>query len=401
MIVSTSRETLERPLREKADGGLRPLLKITAKRNVFVSIQNGHTISAEGYRQPYVQTGFETLASQRVDDLFCFTAKEKGKVIVLTEKAIQVEYITGERKGVFLGRQYGDAEGSTYPHDIISFLKEGDKFEKGDVIAYNSGFWERDFLDSRKVVMKFSLMTTVAFEEDARTHEDSCSISKDLSTKLNASTTKVSKYVVQFTQNLHDVLKPGTVVEPDSILMSIEDEITSGTNMFDSDSAALLGKLSRMNPKAGYSGTIDKIEVFYHGEKTDMSPALKALADKSDKFLVDQAKEAGTPVFNGRVTSEYRVAGKNLQLDSAEIKFYITVKNGMSTGDKAVFSNQLKSTVCEVMEYSMRTESGIKVDARFGGRSAIKRLVNSYGVVGTTTALLQEAAKKMVDMYEA
>lgn len=53
------------------------------------------------------------------------------------------------------------------------------------------------------------------------------------------------------------------------------------------------------------------------------------------------------------------------------------------------------------MDYSMRTESGIKVDARFGGRSAIKRVVNSYAIIGTTTGILQEAAKKMIEMYES
>ena len=366
-----------------------------------MSIQNGHTIACNGYRQPYVQTGYETVAAQRVDDLFCFTAKDKGKVISVTDKAILVEYGSGEQKGVYLGRQYGNAEGSTYPHDIVAMLKEGDTFENGDVIAYNTGFWEQDFLDSKKVVLKMSLLTNTAYEEDARTHEDSCSISSDLAKELISTTIKVKSYVVRFTQNLHEVQKPGANLEPETLLMSIEDEITSGTEMFDAESSALLGKLSRMNPRSGHSGSLDKIEVFYHGDKGDMSPVLRSLADRSDKQMVDQAKQAGKPAFNGRVSSEYRVVGKPLMLDTAELRFYISVNNEMSNGDKGVFANQLKTTVGEVMDYQMHTESGIKVDARFGGRSAIKRIVNSYAIEGTTTAILQEMAKKMVEMYEA
>lgn len=366
-----------------------------------MSIQNGHTIACDGYRQPYVQTGYETVAAQRVDDLFCFTAKDKGKVISVTDKAVLVEYGSGERKGIYLGRQYGSAEGSTYPHDIVALLKEGDTFVTGDVIAYNTGFWEQDFLNPRQVVMKFSLMTNVAFQEDARTHEDSCSISPVLAKELGAKTTKVNSYTVQFVQNLHDVQKPGAELTPDDILMSIEDEITAGTGMFDAESSALLGKLSRMNPRSGYSGTLDKIEVFYHGDKLDMNPSLKALVERSDKQMVDQAKQAGKPAVTGRVSSEYRVAGKPLQLDYAELRFYITVHNKMNIGDKGVFANQLKTTVGETMDYTMRTESGIPVDAMFGGRSAIKRIVNSYAIVGTTTGILQEMAKKMIEMYEA
>lgn len=380
---------------------MRIFLNTSGKRNAFVSIQNGHTIACDGYTQPYVQTGYETVSAQRVDNLFCFTAKDKGKVVSVTDKAVLVEYGSGERKGVYIGRQYGNAEGSTYPHDIVALLKEGDKFEQGDVIAYNTGFYEIDFLDPKKVVMKFSMVSNVAYTEDPRTHEDSCSISPQLAEKMIAPSTKVKSYVVRFTQNLHEVLKPGTKVEPDSVLMSIEDEITSGTGTFDAESALTLNKLGRMNPRASYSGIIDKIEILYHGDRSDMTPALKALAEKSDKALIDAAKAAEKPPVNGRVSSEYRVSGKPLLLDQAEIKFYITVRNTMTNGDKAVFSNQLKSTVGETMEYKMTTESGLPVDALFGGRSAIKRIVNSYAINGTATGVLQALEQKMIELYES
>lgn len=375
-------------------------LNISGKRNAFVSIQNGHTIACDGYSQPYVQTGYETVSTQRVDNLFCFTAKDKGKVISVTDKAVLVEYGTGERKGVYIGRQYGNAEGSTYPHDIVALLKEGDKFDHGDVIAYNTGFYEADFLNPKKVVMKFSMVTNVAYTEDPRTHEDSCSISPELATKLISPSTKIKSYVVRFTQNLHEMLKPGTKVEPDMVLMSIEDEITSGTGTFDAESALTLNKLGRMNPRAGYSGIIDKIEVFYHGDKIDMMPALKALADKSDKSLVDAANAAEKPPVNGRVSSDYRVGGKPLLLDTAEIRFYIGVRNSMSIGDKTVFANQLKSTVGETMDYTIKSESGLAVDALFGGRSVIKRIVNSCAINGTTIGVLQALEEKMIQLYE-
>lgn len=298
-----------------------------------MSIQNAHTIACVGARQPVVQTGYETVAAQRVDDLFCYTAKEDGKVISVTDKSIVVQYASGEQKGVYLGRRYGNAEGATYPHDIVSFLKEGEKFVKGDVIAYNEGFWERDFLDPKKVVMRMGMMAMTAFEESPITHEDSCAVSMGLVEKLYAKTTKVKSFIVKFNQNLHDVQKPGTMLDPDMVLMSIEDEATAGTGMFDAESAALLDRLSRMNPRSSYNGTLDKIEVFYHGEKSDMSPSLKALADKSDKHLVEVAKAAGETPVTGRVSGDYRVKGNNLQLDTAEVKFYITVTNGTTAGD--------------------------------------------------------------------
>ena len=181
--------------------------------------------------------------------------------------------------------------------------------------------------------------------------------------------------------------------------MSIEDEITMGTNLFDAESSAILGKLSRMNPRSSYSGTLDKIEVFYHGDKADMTPSIKALADRSDKAMVESCKARGETPYTGRVSGDYRVKGKNLLLDTAEIKFYITVENDTSAGDKFVFANQLKTTAGQIFNHNVFTEDGLKIEAKFGGRSAIKRIVNSYAIEGTTTMLLMLEEKDIVDMY--
>lgn len=247
--------------------------------------------------------------------------------------------------------------------------------------------------------MKLSMMAMTSFEESPRTHEDSCSISTSLAIKMSSKTTKVKSYVVSFTQELHDVAKPGDILDPDTVLMSIEDEGTVGTGMFDAESSALLGKLSRMNPRSSYSGVLDKIEVLYNGDKSEMPPSLKTLANRSDKLLIEASEAAGKPVVNGRVTGDYRVAGKNLLPNHAEVKFYITVTNPMGVGDKGVVANQLKTVVGEVFSKGIHTESGEPVDVIFGGRSAINRIVNSYAIEGTTTRLLMMMDRKIPEIY--
>jgi hypothetical protein len=131
-----------------------------------------------------------------------------------------------------------------------------------------------------------------------------------------------------------------------------------------------------------------------------MHPSLKSLADRSDRLFSEQEKDMGRTPINGRVDGDFSVKGKPLLLNQAEIRFYITVEHEMSPGDKGVFANQLKTTVGEEMEFDMKTESGIKVDAIFGGRSALKRIVNSYALIGTTTGILQTAAEHMVRLWE-
>jgi hypothetical protein len=332
--------------------------------------------------------------------MFAVTAQKTGKIISKNEHGIIIEYADGEKKGITLGRVYGKAEGSTYPHDIVTPLDVNDKFVKGDILAYNTGFFEPDFLEPKRVVMKSSMSVKVALYESNQTIEDSSTISKNLSEKLKAKTTKVKSLTVNFKQNIINAVKPGQKVNPKDLLMIIEDEITSSTDIFDEKSLSVLKKLSNQAPKASYLGTVDKIEVFYHGDKADMTSSLKALADKSDKLLADIAKASNKPVVTGEVTDDYRVSGVPLTLDKAEIKVYITIETTAGVGDKGVFANQLKSVFGEVMDYTMTSERGENIDAVFSYRGICKRIVLSPNLMGTTTTLLKLVAKKAVELYK-
>ncbi len=301
--------------------------------------------------------------------MFAATATQDGRVVEVNDKGIIVEYADNTRKGVTLGRIFGKAEGSVYPHDVVSDLKVDQKFAKGDPIAYNTGFFERDILDSTKIVMKNSMLVKTALYESNQTHEDSSAISQALAKRLNARTTKVKSFLINFSQNLLNAVKVGQEVSPKDFLMIIEDEITA-TN-----------------------------EVFYHGDKQDMSATLKSITDKSDRLMADSCKASGKPVITGEVNDDYRVGGVPLTLDKAEVRFYITIDTVVGTGDKIIFGSQLKSVVGETMDYSITTESGMVVDAIFSNRSLSARIVNSPYILGTTATLLSVIGKKAIAIY--
>lgn len=369
------------------------------KRVNFVNIQQSHTIAAEGYHQPHIRTGYESIIGNRTTEMFAYTAKQDGKVVSKNKTGIIIEYADGSKKGISLGRVFGKAEGSVYPHDIVSELEIDQKFKKGDVVAYNTGFFEKDFLNPSQVIMKTSMTVKAALYESNQTFEDGSSISARVSEALTAKTTKVKSITVGFKQNLLNVVKVGQSVGPKDVLMVIEDEITSSVANFDEESLALLSNLSKQAPKAKYHGTIDKIEVLYHGNKEDMSASLLQLVEKTDKSLADMCKSSGKPVITGQVNDDYRVAGVPLALDKAEIKIYLTISTHAGVGDKAVFANQLKSVIGEVMNYDMHTESGDRIDAVFSNRAIAARIVNSPYIIGTTTTLLNAIGKMAVKAY--
>lgn len=373
--------------------------KDSSTRLMMVGIQHGHTVSCNGYHQPYVRTGYEPVLAKRMGGMFGYVATDDGKVISKDEKALAIELKSGQRVHVQLGRQYGRSEGTTYPHDMVSQLRPGDLFKKTQVLAYNEGFFEPDYLDPSTITWKSGLTVTTALMEVSQTFEDSCTISKALTEKLQSKTTKVKSYIVEFSQAIRNLVKLDSKVGPMDTLLIIEDAVTNEAGLFDDETLQTLQKLSNHAPRAKVQGTIDRIEVFYHGDKADMSASLKALTDASDKRLAERCKSLSKPVITGRVTSEYRVEGTPLALNKAEIQIYITVTNGTGVGDKGVFANQMKTTFGEVMAYPVTTESGTTIDAIFSYRSITARVATSPLIIGSTATLLKVISQKAVALY--
>lgn len=369
------------------------------KRIMFIATQHSHTIASPGYRQPYIRTGYESVIGQRTGKLFSTAAQEDGKVTSKEDRGLIVTYKSGKQVGIELGRVYGKAEGTTYPHDVMSPLSVGDSFKRGDILAYNTKFFEPDFIDPKNIVLKMNHAITTAMIEANQTHEDSCSISSNVGSTFTTEVTKVKSFVVRFTQNLVSVRKVGEKVGPKDILLIIEDEITANTGAFSDDALSTLKRLSNIAPRAGVLGVVEKIEVFYNGDKRDMSLTLKKLADRSDSESAEAAKASNRPVVSGKVSEEYRVSGTPLELDQAELRIYMTVVANTGVGDKGVFAHQMKCTIAEVQRGDIHTEDGVKVDATFSYRSVAARGVLSPSILGTTISLLDEVAKQATDAY--
>lgn len=373
--------------------------KIKAKRRAFVGIQQAHTVATRGYEPNMVRTGYENVIGQRTGEMFASSAKQDGKVITKTDHGILVEYKDGTRKGFALGMLYGKAEGSVYPHTLVSNMREGQKFRKGDYISYNTGFFEPDHLAPGSLVYKGSMMVRVALPEAPETHEDSSAISAALAARMTTTIAKPKSYVVRFKQGVHNVVKPGQKVNPEDPLLTIEDELTAMDDSLSDSSISILADMAKMTPRAGSRGTISWIEVIYHGDKADMSASLKALADRSDRRKYETGKSTGKPVETGLVNSDWRVDGTPLAVDHAELRVYINVDEPLGSGDKVVYGAQLKSVCGEVMNYKLTTESGLVVDAKMGAKSFAARIVTSLIEVGVRASTLDVITKDALKTY--
>lgn len=379
---------------------LRSILNTKPKRVNFVSIQHSHGVACNGYKQSAVRTGYEQILAHRTSDLFAYSARKNGKVVSKKDTAIVIEYEDGEKKSIELGRRYGSAAGLTIAHSVITELKEGDSFVEGDIISYNDGFFERDILNKRNVIWKAGITVKTALYESSQTHEDASSISRRLAGQLSTKITKVKDVVITFDQEVRNVINAGTSVKHETILCVIEDAITSNSNLFDIESLNTLRLLSNQTPTAKTEGVLERIEVYYHGEKEDMTGSLRALANAADRELAVRNRAMQRPNFSGSVRDDFRIDNNPLGLDCAAIRFFITTDVPTGVGDKGVFCNQMKTVFSEVMGYETKTESGEIIDAVFGQKSIDDRIVNSAIVIGTTNTLLDKIGKRAVEIYK-
>jgi hypothetical protein len=369
------------------------------KRVNFIAIQQSHGIACNGYTQAAVRTGYEQVLAHRTGDLFSMSARKPGKVTSVTEEGIVVTYDDGEVKGFELGRRYGSAAGLTIPHTVISEMKVGQKFDKGQILCYNTGFFERDLLNPNNIVWKAGVTVRLALLESTQTLEDASSISPRVAKLLTTPMTKVKTYTVNFDQSVRRLVKAGDKVESEDILCVIEDAVTSGSDLFDESTLDTLRILSAQAPQAKTKGIVERVEVFYHGDKEDMSETLRAIANASDRDLVKRGKAIGKAGYTGSVDEGFRVEGTPLSLDTMAIRVYITADVDAGVGDKGVFYNQMKTVFSEILPGDVVTESGLTIDGIFGQKSIADRIVTSPEVIGTTTVLLGVLGRKAAEAY--
>lgn len=368
------------------------------KRLNFINIQYSHTVPSEGYRQPPMRTGYEYLLPYKTDSSFCVVAEEAGKVVEVTAVSLTVQYKDKTTKVYPIGTTYGDMEGSTYVHELITELSTGSTFKKGEVLAHHKDFFEKDILDPTRLIFKTTRTGTVALTIDSDVFEDSSAISAKFAETLSTTIIKKRTFVLDFKSNLINVVKEGEVINPNDILFVSLDETTDGSNLSE-QSLTILQNLAALSPRAKYAGVVDRLEIRYNGDKEDMSTSVSILTSRLDKKLYERTKGTPYEAKTNKVNREYRSNGKSLELDTFELTVYIKTNLGLGNGDKLVFGNQAKSVICNTWPGTILTESGDEVDGKFGYIGIIGRIINSPIIMGTSNRLLRLYSTRVANAY--
>ena len=265
--------------------------------------------------------------------MFAITAPQPGKVLSVNKKGIIVEFADGTKQGYQLGRRFGNAAGLVIPHEIATPLKADNEFQVGEPICYNTGFFEIDFFDPKRIVLKNAFNVRTVLWESLQTLEDASSITEKVAGKLVTSVTKVKTVLLAFDQTVTNLVKVGDEVEYDSVLCYIQDEVTAAGKLFTDETIDTLKMLGAQSPRAHVKGKVEAVEIYYHGDKEDMSESILQLAEESDKRFKYIANSQGKKYYSGSVDAGFRTDGNSLPMDCVAIRVYITMQAPCGVGD--------------------------------------------------------------------
>ena len=304
----------------------------------------------------------KTLAFMISDD-FCFKAKQPGIVekIDNVNKLAILKYDNDTKDAVDLADQFAKNSGmGFYIHQLFKMVyKEGERFEEGDVIAYNPNYFTGKGKD---VDYEPGALAKIAIASGDFSFEDATMVSESLGEKCASKVNMLKQVCFGKNAVIHKMVDVGDKVLTGEHLIefttSFEDEDTSDflQKLTATLSDEQINELTHETVDAKLSGEITKIDIFYNCPFEELSESLQKVITKYKKRLESRAK-----AIEGITTGSVHVPPLT-QVDAKKhgkqefppdggviIDIYIEYIDTLAMGDKLTFSTALKGVVSKVL----------------------------------------------------
>ena len=384
------------------------------KRISYMTGQVVHTIKSSGSEPGIVITSSDKIIANVTSDDFAPKAVKDGKVIEIDEKykKIYLQYDDGSTDFIFYGQNFVTNSSYYFDLNLIPNIKKGEKFKKGDVLAYEKDFFEKQ---GKQLLFKQGPIVFLCVNESDSTEEDSTFITEAMSDKLKTNITVSKGIVLSKNSNLISFKKIGDHVVTGDPLVVFEDA-HDATNAQIIDLIGDIDEETKMetmqkSPRTTHSGHITDIKVYWTCPLDDLQSSLRDFVmDYIKKIKQEAAAEAkitGKP-------SEKLLSTEISQLHAGRIKkylmpeeggvlieFFISHEQGFSTGDKNSMSTALKSIVMDVVPQKEApvSEDGLVLDGSCSLLSISARMINSIWLVGFIGKMMYDFKMRMVDYF--
>ena len=244
--------------------------------------QAKHGVPVYHATKQLIGSGFDRTLAYFISDTFCFKAKKNGIVDSIDDKnklAILL-YEDGSYDAIDLNESLAkNANSGFYINQTYKLCYNvGEKFKKGDAIAYNPSFFQGKGNDC---VFTQGTLAKVAISPGDFVFEDSTYISDRLSEMCASDITMAKSVALGPNTIIHKMVKIGDHVNVNDDLLNFTTSFNDATTTeFLQDLIASVGneigeELGNEKVKSKYGGRISDIEIYYNVPFETLSPSLQ------------------------------------------------------------------------------------------------------------------------------
>ena len=367
-----------------------------------------------------VSNGADMALPYLTSNEFSYKAKLDGVVKEITKDYMIIEYFPDRNMPQIKEKDIIDlrenvkknSDGGFYlTTKLDTNFKVGQKFKKGDIIAYDKLSYSNAIGDGSHIAYKVGNLVKVAIMNTDEGFEDSAIISSKLSDDMSSKIiVKKDGIILPKNANVYNIVKKGQPIQEGEPLMIFQ-------NAFDDETANSLLKtlsiddevteLGHIPIKSKITGIVKDIKVYRTVEKSELSSSLKKLVDMYEseydhirsamkKNKID-SKEFDAPNYKLQATGKL----KNAQ-DSVMIEFYLEFDDKLAVGDKIVYYSAVKGVVKDIFPKDKEPYTDFRPNEKIHSLVPVQgtdnRMVTSILIVGSINKVLIELDRKVKEI---
>lgn len=355
-----------------------------------------------------VTNGADEALPYLISDVFAFKAKNKGKVLEITDDYILVEYSGGKKDYINIANsvEKNSSAGFYVSVKLDTDLKVGSTFKKNDIIAYDKSSFKSNVGINTHPAYKIGTLAKCVMMDTSEGFEDSTCISTELAEAMSNSVIVAKEVNLDRNTNIYNILKKGDPVQEGDILMTIqtpydeEDANMLLKNLVDDPEE--ISNLGRIPIKSKVTGVIEDIKIYRTVELEELSDSLQKLCKSYEKDIKSKKSVMKSNQIDKleELDADYKLppTGKLKNTDGVKIIFYLRYYDRMSIGDKLINWSANKGVVKYIIPegkepYCLSTPQE-KVHCLVSVSSCNGRMVASIQNIGVINNLLVEATRK-------
>ena len=349
-----------------ADEALIPFINgIDPQRAILATTHQGQVIPVSNGEPPIVTTGFNYTLPQISSSRFCKTAKYNGEVIdVEKDGYIKFKYSNGDVEIYDLTPRLSRNKRATYINISLNHLNKGDKFKKGELIAWSNAFHKETESFAPGKNIKFAIMNYMGFS-----YEDGYVVNENFTHESTVEVLRELFIIVPYNSKVNTVVTNIGHIEKDQTLVEF-----NYTNTIDDylDAYNILGTDMGQEDIEPFRSMNDSVQLkACEGEIVHMRMYVNNTV-KVDPKLIKVWKSLCTKLRKKKntIASSYKLKDDKIKaydnLDMSQLKVGIHKHNGvLFEGVKIVYYvKEIKSL-----------EVGDKLSNRYGSKGVISKII--------------------------